>query len=81
MPTSRQPDRSDWPRLVLRRMDQAAAAGVLAVSLAALGGWWLWQARLPGRLIDIDRAEPVAVDFKIDVNRADWPARATGKLA
>jgi len=49
---------------------------VLALALAAIGGWWLWQARLHGRLIDIDRAEPVAVDFKIDVNRADWPELA-----
>jgi competence protein ComEA len=76
MPKRHELERSDWPRLVLRRMDQAAAAVLLALALLSLGGWWLWQARLQGRLIDIDRAEPVVVDFKIDVNRADWPELA-----
>jgi competence protein ComEA len=71
-----EPDRPPWPRLVLRRADQAAAAVVLAVSLTAIGGWWLWQGRIRGRLIDIDQAAPVAVDFKIDVNHADWPELA-----
>src|SRR5438034_1388848 len=27
-------------------------------------------------LTGIDRAEPIAIDFKIDVNRADWPELA-----
>ena len=62
-----------WPRLVLRRVDQAVAAAVIAVSLAALGGYWLWQGKLRGRMIEIDRAEPILVEMKIDVNAADWP--------
>jgi competence protein ComEA len=65
-------DRSGWPRLVLRRADQAAAAAVTAASLVAIAAWWLWQGQLSSRLIDIERAEPVAIDFKIDVNTADW---------
>jgi competence protein ComEA len=65
-----------WPRLVLRRTDQAVAAAMVAVGLAAIGGWWVWQGQLRGRLIDIERAEPVAIDFKIDVNQADWPELA-----
>jgi hypothetical protein len=69
-----------WPQLFLRRADQAAASAVVCVSLAILGGWWLWQEQVRGRRIDIDRAEPVAVEFRIDVNQADWPARATGNL-
>src|SRR5262245_1919508 len=67
---------STWPQLFLRRADQAVAAALLAVSLAAIGGWWLWQGRLRGRLIDIDQAPPIAVEFKIDVNEADWPELA-----
>jgi competence protein ComEA len=61
---------------VLRRADQAVAATVVAVSLVAMAGWWVWQGQLRGRLIDIERAEPIAIDFKIDVNRADWPELA-----
>ncbi len=67
------PDENKWPRLVLRRADQAVAAAVLAVSLLTMAGWWIWQGQLRGRLIEIERAEPIAIDFKIDVNRADWP--------
>src|SRR5262245_42788013 len=70
------PDRSNWPRLVLRRADQAVAAAITAVFLLAIAGWWAWQGQLKQRLIDIDRAEPIAIDFKIDVNRADWPELA-----
>src|SRR5207253_2307719 len=69
----KKPDRPTWPRLVLRRADQAVAAALVAVSLAAIAGWWAWQGQLHGRLIDIERAEPIAIEFKIDVNHADWP--------
>jgi len=62
-----------WPRLVLRRTDQAVAAVLTATSLIAILGWWLWQGQLRGRLIDIERAEPIAIDFKIDINKAEWP--------
>src|SRR5262249_4094227 len=70
------PDPSNWPRLVLRRADQAVAAALVVLSLVAIAGWWAWQGQLRGRLIDIERAEPIAIDFKIDVNRADWPELA-----
>jgi|SRR4051812_2100083 competence protein ComEA len=70
---SHKPDRPAWPRLVLRRADQAVAASVIALSLIGMAAWWTWQGQLRGRLIDIERAEPIAVDFKIDVNHADWP--------
>jgi competence protein ComEA len=71
-----QPEPPRWPRLILRRTDQAAAAAALAVSLAIIGGWSVAERRLSGRLIDIDRTEPIAVEFKIDVNHADWPELA-----
>src|SRR5438093_11285510 len=77
MPTpSNKPDRPSWPRLALRRADQAVAASVIALSLVAMAGWWIWQGQLRGRLIDIERAEPIVIDCKIDVNRADWPELA-----
>jgi len=46
------------------------------VAVLAIGGLLVWQGRIRGRRIDIDRAEPVAVEFKIDVNQADWPELA-----
>jgi hypothetical protein len=80
MAASPEPDRPEWPRLVLRRLDQAAAAAVLAVALALLACHWLWHGQFRGRLIEIDRAEPIAIQLQIDVNAADWPDRATGQL-
>lgn len=68
-----EPPQDAWPRLVLRRTDQAVAAACLACGLAVIAGWWAWQGQLGQRLIDIDRAEPVAVETKIDINTADWP--------
>jgi len=72
MAKSHEPDRPSWPRLVLRRADQAAAAAVLAIALALLAGHWLWHGQLRGRLVAIDRAQPIAVKLQIDVNGADW---------
>jgi competence protein ComEA len=66
-------EKPTWPRVVLRRADQAVSAALIAISLVVMAGWWIWQGQLRGRLIDIERAEPIAIDFKIDVNRADWP--------
>jgi len=73
---SKQPDKPSWPRLILRRADQAVLAAVVAVSLIAMAGYWMWQRQLHGRLIDIETAQPIAIDFKIDVNEADWPELA-----
>ncbi len=70
------PEPVHWPRLVLRKADQVVVAGLVAVTLAGLACWWLWQGGLRGGLVDVDRAEPIAVDFKIDVNRAQWPELA-----
>jgi len=80
MVTPQEPDRPPWPRLVLRRLDQACAAAVLTIALALLAGHWLWHGQLRGRLVEIDRAEPIAVKLQIDVNAADWPERPTGQL-
>jgi competence protein ComEA len=70
------PEFSVWPRAVLRSGDQIAAASVTAAALAIILGWCLWRESLGGRLIDIEQAEPVAIGFFIDVNRADWPELA-----
>lgn len=76
-PTTPKPnDEPRWPRLTLRRTDQAVAAVLTALSLMAIAGWCITQARLHDRLIDIEIAEPIAITFQIDVNAADWPELA-----
>lgn len=62
-----------WPKLVLRRADQAAVASLLAVSLLVIVAWCIYEGRLRGRLIDIETAEPLAIQFQLDINQADWP--------
>jgi competence protein ComEA len=69
----RSKDKPPWPQLVLRWGDQAAVALITLVSLVVIAGWLIWQGRLRGRLIDIETAEPVAIQFQIDINQADWP--------
>lgn len=66
------PPEGRWPKLTLRRMDQGVSAVVLVMALMAIVGWSVWQVRLRGRMIDIERAEPLPVDFKVDVNAAEW---------
>ena len=75
-PPSEQSDKPAWPKLTLRRGDQVVAAALTACALLAILVWCLLEWRLGGRLIDIDRAEPLAVEFRIDVNSANWPELA-----
>jgi competence protein ComEA len=75
-PAPQHPLPAKGPRVSLRRADQAVAATLVAVSLVLIAGWCVWQGQLRGRLIDIEHAEPIAIDFKIDINRADWPELA-----
>lgn len=51
--------------------DQATLAAAAAVALAALA-LYLWGRPGPG-LIEIDRADPVEIEYLVDVNSADWP--------
>lgn len=64
------------PHWLLRRTDQAALAGIVALSLAAMIGWWVAQGGLTGRLIDIDDAPPLVAAFQVNINEADWPELA-----
>jgi competence protein ComEA len=61
------------PHWLLRRADQAAVAVLVATALAAMAGWWLAAGGWRGQLIEIDRAEPLAARFEVDVNTADLP--------
>jgi competence protein ComEA len=60
-------------RPLLARMDQAAVAVLLMAALVSVGLYWLARGGASGRLIEIDRASPQAVQFQVDINQADWP--------
>ncbi len=75
-PQSRQPTKSVSPRPVLRRLEQAAVASLMAAALVGIGIYWLVQGGFRGGLIEIDRATPVAARFQVDINQAEWPELA-----
>ena len=58
---------------LLRRADQAVIAGLCLFAVVALACYLIIQGGLHGRLIEIEHAQPVAAEFKVDVNTADWP--------
>jgi competence ComEA-like helix-hairpin-helix protein len=67
------PLESASPRWLLRRLDQLAVAGLCLFALVALAIYWLAHGGLSGRLIEIDRVDPLTVQFQVDVNTADLP--------
>jgi competence protein ComEA len=64
-------------RWLLRRLDQAVIAGCCLFGLIALGLYWTVHGGLHGRLIEIDHADQVKAEFKVDVNTADWTELVT----
>jgi competence protein ComEA len=72
-PNSNPPASPHW---LLRRGDQAAVAVLVLLGFGSMVGWWIAQGGLRGRLIEIDRAEPLRASFQVDINRADWPELA-----
>ena len=66
-------DPSRPPRWLLRRADQAAVAALVVAALVATAGWWAVHGGWRGRLIEIDRADPLVARFEVDINTADWP--------
>jgi competence protein ComEA len=57
---------------LLGRSDQAVVAGAVTLLLLAVGWWWWLQGGWEGRLIDIDAAPPVKVEYLVDINTAGW---------
>jgi hypothetical protein len=64
--------RSDQPKWLLRRADQAAVGGLVALALAAMAGWWILQGGWRGGLIRLERMPQRTARFQVDVNSADW---------
>lgn len=48
-------------------------AGLVLLGLASIFGWWALHGGCRGRLVEIDRAEPLEAEFQVDLNAADWP--------
>jgi competence protein ComEA len=65
------------PNWLPRRLDQAAIAGLALFALVTMALFWLSHGGHRGGLIEIDRADPVKVQFLVDVNRANWPELST----
>ena len=60
------------PYWLLRRADQAAVATLLLLSLGSMILWWAGQGGLSGRRIELQRVEPLAYQFQVDLNLAPW---------
>ena len=58
---------------ILRRKDQRCLAVLAALGLVVMGWWWMAHRRAGVGLVDIDRTVPIAVQYQVDVNQADWP--------
>jgi competence protein ComEA len=61
---------------LLRRLDQAAVASLVSLSLAAMAMYWFVNGGHRGELIEIDRAEPLKARYLVDINSAEWPELA-----
>jgi competence protein ComEA len=61
---------------LLRRMDQAAVASLVALALIGMGAYWLVKGGHRGELIEIDRGGPLTARYLVDINKADWPELA-----
>src|SRR5882724_6639223 len=73
---AKQPASGGGWRPVLRRMDQAAVAALVALSLVGMGVYWIVQGGPRGELIEIDRADPLSARYLVDINKAEWPELA-----
>ena len=73
-PDSRKaPAGREW---LIRRMDQAGVALCVLAAILAMAGWWVSQGGLQRRLIELDRSRPQTAEFRVDINRAEWPELA-----
>jgi competence protein ComEA len=76
MPPNKTRPKQSPPRSILRRADQAAIGGLTLVALVAIAAWWFAHGGGQGRLIEIERQEPRAAQYVVDINTADWPELA-----
>ena len=58
---------------LLKRSEQAVVAVLLIAALAAVTGYWGFRVWHKRDLVEFDEAPPLEANFRIDINRADWP--------
>ncbi len=61
---------------LLQKRDQISVGLLTAIALLAMLAWWWSKGGATGRLINIDRAEPLGYRFLVDANQAEWPELA-----
>ena len=61
------------PPNLIRRSEQLFLATVVALSLAAMIFAWAIQRGHRQGLIEIERAEPIEIQYAVDINTATWP--------
>jgi competence protein ComEA len=57
----------------IKRSQQQSLLVLVASCLVLMASYWLYLGGHRGRLIEIDRADPLTATYAVDVNRADWP--------
>jgi hypothetical protein len=67
-----EPESDRPPRTSLRRADQLGIAVLSLLALVMIGGYWVHQAVIRHRLIDLDKAPPLDPTYRVDINSADW---------
>jgi competence protein ComEA len=72
MPSGNKTSGSVGRRPILRRMDQAVVAVLVASALVGMAVYWFVQGGPRGELIEIDRAEPLSARYLVDINKAEW---------
>ncbi len=67
------PKKSELRRPVLRRLDQLAVGVIVAVCLVAIATYWIYRGANRGRTLEFEHLEPIPVEFRMDINQAEWP--------
>ena len=60
--------------ILIRRAEQLLLATLIACSLVAMIAAWMVQQRRHQGLIEIETAEPIEIQYAVDVNAATWVA-------
>jgi competence protein ComEA len=67
-----EPPQERRPIVILRRADQACAATVVAISLAVMAAYWVKDRGRQDDRIDLAPQPQAQIEFKLDVNTAEW---------